>query len=161
MYKRQTKNQVMKVPMSGAYAWKRINAGNIVNKGLELMIYSTPVKTKDFVFDLGVNLAHNRSTVKELADGVSRMDFDNSEKLLVNVGAFSGGKLGDIFPRKSYARDIEGRIIVGEDGLPLVNSEKNPKAIGNIQPDLLMSVSPSFTYKNFTFLYFFRRNWPF
>ena len=149
-YYSDTKNQVMKVPMSGAYAWKRINAGNIVNKGLELMIYSTPVKTKDFVFDLGVNLAHNRSTVKELADGVSRMDFDNSEKLLVNVGAFSGGKLGDIFPRKSYARDIEGRIIVGEDGLPLVNSEKNPKAIGNIQPDLLMSVSPSFTYKNFT-----------
>lgn len=40
-YYSDTKNQVMKVPMSGAYAWKRINAGNIVNKGLELMIYST------------------------------------------------------------------------------------------------------------------------
>lgn len=37
------------------------------------MIYSTPVQTKDFRFDLGVNLAKNISTVDELANGVNHI----------------------------------------------------------------------------------------
>lgn len=148
-YYSNTKNQIMKVPASAPYKWKRINAGNIDNKGVEMMIYSTPYKSKDFQFDLDLNLAHNKSVVNELAGGIDRMYFDNSQSLLVNVGAVKGGKLGDIFPLNGYVYDKNNQIIVSENGFPLKASSDKSKAIGNIQPDLLMSVSPSVSYKGF------------
>lgn len=149
-YYNLTKNQIMTVPMSGEYFWKRINAGEIENKGYELMIYSTPFKVKDFEFNLDVNFAHNRSVVKKLSESAKYMSFNfNKDQLLVDVGAYEGGNLGDIFANVSYKRDANGNILT-RNGLPLRTTERNNKAIGNIQPNLLMSVAPSFSYKGFT-----------
>ena len=51
-------------------------------------------------------------------------------------------------------RDAQGRVIIGTDGLPMAatgdgNLEQYllDHPIGNIQPDLLMSITPTFTYK--------------
>lgn len=119
------------------------------------MLYSTIVDTKDFTFDLNVNIAHNVSKVKELAPdaNVNYLFFNGDNNFPVNVGARAGEKLGEIYAQKLYKRDDSGNIIIGENGLPqTINDEKervnNP--IGNIQPDLTMSVSPTFTYKGIT-----------
>ena len=53
-----------------------INSGLIVNQGFEFMLYSTPVQTKDFTFDLNINLSRNVSKVKE--DVYKRQDLDYS-----------------------------------------------------------------------------------
>lgn len=53
-YHSMTKNQIMAVPMSGEFAYKYINAGKILNRGLELMLYTTPVRTADFEFNLDI-----------------------------------------------------------------------------------------------------------
>ena len=71
-----------------------------------------------------------------------------------NVGARPGHKLGEIYAKTLYKRDEQGNIIINkENGLPMTTTdadERLAKPIGNIQPNLLMSVSPSFTYKAFT-----------
>ena len=153
-YYSRTKNQIMKVPAAAPWSGgKWVNAGLITNKGFEMMIYSTPVQTKDFTFDLNVNLATNTSDVKELADGVDYVYFNGDSSFPVNVGARPGHKLGEIYAKTLYQRDAKGNILIGENGLPMTNTDANnslENPIGNIQPDLLMSVSPSFTYKGIT-----------
>ena len=155
-YYSKTKNQIMKVPAAAPWSGgKMINAGLITNQGVELMLYSKLVQTKDFNFDLDVNLAHNVSKVKELssADNVNYMFFSGDSKFPIKVGARTGHKLGEIYATRLYKRNENGDIIVGKNGLPtVINKEKEyvEKPIGNIQPKLTMSVTPTFEYKGVT-----------
>lgn len=153
-YYNSTKNQAMLVDASSPWSQQWVNAGKINNKGIEFTLYTTPVKTKDFTFDLNMNLAHNVSTVDELADGVSRIYFAGDSHMPVKVGAVTGGKLGDIYANKLMKRDASGNIIVDANGLPQPETGDGNQEqwlldhpIGNIQPKLLMSVMPSFNYK--------------
>ena len=153
-YYNSTKNQAMLVDASSPWSQQWVNAGKINNKGIEFTLYTTPVKTKDFTFDLNINLAHNVSTVDELADGVSRIYFAGDSHMPVKVGAVTGGKLGDIYANKLMKRDANGNIIVDANGLPQPETGDGNQEqwllnhpIGNIQPKLLMSVMPSFNYK--------------
>ncbi len=155
-YYSQTKNQIMKVPAAAPWSGgKWVNAGLISNQGVELMIYSTLVETKDFTFDLNVNMAHNVSKVKELdpESNVNYMFFNGEDNFPVKVGARAGHELGEIYATTLYKRDANGNIIIGENGLPMTMTDEpeyvnNP--IGNIQPKLTMSVAPTFTYKGIT-----------
>ena len=100
-------------------------------------------------------MAHNVSMVKELAPeaNVNYMFFNGDGNFPIHVGARTGEKLGEIYATSLYKRDANGNIVVGADGMPMTVTDEaecvaNP--IGNIQPDLTMSVSPSFTYKGVT-----------
>lgn len=146
-----TKNQIMTVPMSGEFSAKYINAGKILNQGVELMLYTTPVKTKDFEFNLDMSLAHNNTTVVELHEDAKYISFNfKDENMLVDVGAEEGGRLGNIYANTFYARNENGELIL-RNGMPMIksNSSAERKCIGNIQPKLLMSLTPSFSYKGF------------
>lgn len=155
-YYSKTKNQIMKVPAAAPWSGGQwVNAGLISNQGVELMIYSKIVQTKDFTFDLNLNMAHNVSKVKELAPeaNVNYMFFNGDTNFPISVGARAGEKLGEIYANRLYQRDESGNIIVGANGLPMTindEAERVANPIGNIQPKLTMSVSPSFTYKGFT-----------
>ena len=149
-----TRNQSMLVDAAAPWSQQWVNAGKILNKGIEMMVYTTPIKTKDLTFNLNMNFAHNSSIVKELAPGVQRIYFNGDNNMPVRVGAVVGGKLGDIYANNLIKRNDAGQVIVNAQGLPQPatgngNLEQyllnNP--IGNIQPDLLMSVTPSLTFK--------------
>ena len=149
-----TRNQSMLVDAVAPWSQQWVNAGKILNRGVEMMVYTTPIQTKDLTFNLNMNFAHNRSIVKELAPGVQRIYFNGDNNMPVRVGAVVGGKLGDIYANNLMKRNNAGQVIVNAQGLPQPatgngNLEQyllsNP--IGNIQPDLLMSVTPSLTFK--------------
>lgn len=149
-----TRNQSMLVDAAAPWSQQWVNAGKILNRGVEMMVYTTPIQTKDLTFNLNMNFAHNRSIVKELAPGVQRIYFNGDNNMPVRVGAVVGGKLGDIYANNLMKRNDAGQVIVNAQGLPQPatgngNLEQyllsNP--IGNIQPDLLMSVTPSLTFK--------------
>lgn len=154
-YNSSTKNQAMLVDASAPWTQQWVNAGRITNKGVELIMYGTPVHTKDFSFNLNLNISHNRSTVDKLADGVNRIYFNGDPNMPVKVGTVPGGKLGDIYANNLMRRDANGNLIIGANGLPMtetgnVNLEKHllDNPIGNIQPDMLMSVTPTLRWKN-------------
>lgn len=149
-----TRNQSMLVDAAAPWSQQWVNAGKILNRGVEMMVYTTPIQTKDLTFNFNMNFAHNRSIVKELAPGVQRIYFNGDNNMPVRVGAVVGGKLGDIYANNLMKRNDAGQVIVNAQGLPQPatgngNLEQyllsNP--IGNIQPDLLMSVTPSLTFK--------------
>lgn len=146
-YNTQTTNQILTIglPGSSGYSSKHINAGKIKSHGVELMIGGTPIKTKDWQWDVNVNWGLNRTSCDYLDDEVSRYTLGSIRIGSVVVNA--GGGYGDIVG-KAYKRDAQGRKIVDENGLPESESDK---VIGNMLPKWTGSVGTQLRWRDLTF----------
>lgn len=146
-YNESTKNQILRVPtdQTSGYNDKLINAGLIKNEGIEIILNTMPVKTKDFNFEMNFNFAKNTSILEELDQDLKVYSFGGLNNSAEVIG-IEGEKMGDI--RGSvYKRDASGRIIAGADGLPM--RQDSLVTIGNIQADFTASVTLRATYKGF------------
>lgn len=146
-YNENTTNQILRVPtdQSTGYSEKLINAGRISNKGIEIMLNTTPVKKSDFTFEMNFNFAKNTTLLEDLDNDLKVYSFGGLNNS-VDVIGIEGEKMGDI--RGSvYKRDASGRIIAGADGLPM--RQDSLVTIGNIQADFTGSVLLKATYKGF------------
>src|SRR5690606_19936742 len=75
-YNSATKNQIVPLPIShsSGYSSRMINAGEIQNKGFELLVNSSPVRNSNgFSWDLTLNLSKNNSEVVSLVEGVESL----------------------------------------------------------------------------------------
>ena len=144
-YKSKTNNQILSLNVgivSGANT-KLINAGEVQNQGIELMINAVPVQTKDFSWDLTFNYSKNRNKVVELADGIPYWKIGSSQ--MAEVRAYPGEPFGELYAR-TFKRNANNEIIVGDDGSPII--ETVLQRVGNITPDWLGSITNEFKYKN-------------
>lgn len=146
-YNTQTTNQILTIglPGSSGYTFKHINAGKIKSHGVELMIGGTPIKTKDWQWDVNVNWGLNRTSCDYLDNEVSRYTLGSIRIGSVVVNA--GGGYGDIVG-KAYKRDAQGRKIVDANGLPESESDK---VIGNMLPKWTGSVGTQLRWRDLTF----------
>ena len=71
-YNSITRNQIAapRLAQSTGYIFLTINSGSVQNKGMELMITGTPVDTRNFTWDVTLNLSGNRGTLGDFVDGV-------------------------------------------------------------------------------------------
>ena len=146
-YNTQTTNQILTIglPGSSGYTSKHINAGKIKSHGVELMLGGTPIKTKDWQWDVNVNWGLNRTNCDYLDNEVSRYTLGSIRIGSVVVNA--GGGYGDIVG-KAYKRDAQGRKIVDSNGLPESESDK---VIGNMLPKWTGSVGTQLRWRDLTF----------
>lgn len=125
------------------------NIGNMENKGIELNVKAIPVKTKDFVWDLGFNVAYNENVITNLS-----MTGDST------VGLFSGNYLvntvgysRNIFYLYHQVYDTDGTPLeetmldVNKDGL--INDKDRYRSESSI-PDFIFGFNTNITYKNWT-----------
>lgn len=106
-YKTNTKNQLftLDAPSGSQYARYYINAGDIQNTGVEVMLNGTPVMTKDFRWKTGVNFATNKNEAKALAgDDFGYFTFSGGESNNVWSRLEVGGSFGDIYGT-TFVRD--------------------------------------------------------
>jgi hypothetical protein len=151
-YNRITKNQILPAQVSSATGtyYKYVNAGRVDNNGLEVSAYVTPVKTKDFQWDVNINWSTNDNTVVEL--------FGDSESLL--LGSVQGGVQMTARVGEAYGT-LEGTTFVrdGGTGAPLVYDWASSRGgaryytgesgvIGNVQADWRGGINNAFSYKN-------------
>ncbi|MBD1365975.1 SusC/RagA family TonB-linked outer membrane protein [Mucilaginibacter sp. ZT4R22] len=153
VYNTNSVNQILNVDVSQTtgYSQKLINGGRINNKGLEVQLGLTPVKSKDFTWDVTVNYSRNKSKVISLDNEGKLQSYILGTNRTVQVLAAVGQPYGTLFGT-SYTRDAAGQIIIGANGTPVVNNTK--KYLGKYTPDWLGSINNSFTYKgiNLSFL---------
>ena len=78
-YNRMTKDQIISASLAPetAYSYETKNIGKIQNQGVELMVNLTPVRTKDWTWDLGFTFTKNMSEVKELWEGTDEYSYTN------------------------------------------------------------------------------------
>ena len=145
-YSTAVDNQIVGVrvsPASGSILQTR-NEGNIENKGMEITFGQDIIRTKDINWTVTANFSYNRGKVKSLPDDIVEL---------------TGTQYGDIFPTaylngsttgisgKDYERTEDGQIICDENGYPVISSVKN-HLIGNREPDFLLGLGSSFSWKN-------------
>ena len=143
-YNQKSINQIVDIPISAAsgYTAKSINAGRIDNKGYEALLSITPVKTKNFKWDITMNFAKNQNKVVELAEGIERFRLGGYWSL--DVLAIPGGAYGVLWGY-DFKRDPNNNIIF-TNGLP---SQGDLKELGNATPDWMGGILNEFYYKGF------------
>ena len=158
-YQTLTKNQILNIPLTvtTGYTSRSINAGEIKNQGIEVMLNTTPVKLANgFQWNLDVNFSRNRSEVVSLSDGLTNFVMANRR---VSIEARVGERMGDMYgigfarvqnsdPTKPYydaSGQFVGEMVFDSQGRPIRTTERIK--LGNYNPDWMAGISNTFQYK--------------
>jgi len=143
-YDQSTQDQILAVDISRAsgYTSRVLNAGQITNKGIELMLSGTVLELPGGLqWDASINFARNRNEVVELADGLTSLTLWNIRG--ASLEARVGEPYGNIYGNK-FARTESGEVIFN-NGYPTTLDGQH--VIGNITPDWIGGISNTISYK--------------
>lgn len=148
-YDGSTKNQLMKLtlPSSSGFNSQVINAGEITNNGIEVMLSLAPVRTDNFSWDINVNFAKNNSEVVSLHPNVESIILESHR---AQTEARPGHPYGDIYGTVWNRVTDEnspyfGERIIADDGRP-TRAPGGDQLIGNITPDFIMGINNSLAF---------------
>ena len=157
-YLKDTKNDIINanvLPQSG-YAYRKMNAGLVRNKGIEVLLSGSPVRTKDFEWHISANIAKNVNTLVELTEDQHEFTmYDNRFYYSWRLRSIEGMPVGVIETAARWARTDDGQLILRAgtastgDVRPTFETNVN-KLVGNVQPDFTGGMSTSFRFKDFT-----------
>jgi len=148
-YKTNTINQLVRVstPSGSGFSTAYINAGNIQNKGVELVLTGKPIAGRDFNWDVTFNYATNKNKIIELYPGSTRLVLASNNNVRTAVPVVSeGGSYGDLYGYKW--KTLNGKYVVSDKGVPV--SGGTLEKVGNFNPDFTLSMGNTFTYKNWS-----------
>lgn len=148
-YKTNTKNQILALSQASetGMASRYINAGNIQNSGIELTVNATPIETKDWSWDMSLNVTHNKNKIISLTEGLDKYRIEGGGFDMVAY-ATVGGAYGDIYTAYSFARNEKGEKLLDESGA--WKRSGTQEKVGSIQPDFLGGFSTTLRYKDFS-----------
>ena len=146
-YQKTTDNQILNLTVSptSGFTSVAINAGEIENKGWEVLLGATPVRLGNgFEWTTSVTWARNRGRVNELSGSLQTVTLGSA------WGATVEARLNEpygVIRGLPYARDsASGQILTDDDGYPAFGARR---VLGNIQPDWTGGWSNTFSYKRF------------
>ena len=157
-YNNITRNQILDVPMdqTTGYTKATMNSGKVRNRGIELQLDGTPVKTKNFTWNSTFTWAKNYNKVLSLSAGLT-----DGQTIAYTGGtncaliAKVGGSIGDIYGYK-LKRAPDGQV-VWKDGITARTTEF--EYVGNAYPAWKAGFSNEFSYKNFRVSILFDGQW--
>lgn len=151
-YNQSTVDQILPVDISRStgYTSLTLNAGEILNKGVEITLSGTILKMPSgLTFDAGINFARNNSQVIELAEGLSSLTIwtERGASLEARVGQAYGNFYGNKFNRTP-----DGELIF-TNGYP--TNIPGQHVIGNITPDWIGGAFGTLKYKGLSLNFLF------
>jgi TonB-linked SusC/RagA family outer membrane protein len=148
-YNTRTVNQLLLIgtPSATLFDQKYINAGLIQNTGIELLVNVTPIRSKNFSWDITSNYSKNDNKIKRLTETINSIVLDDGDNVYL-IKATVGGKYGEMYA-KGWATDSQGRHLVEEDGTPILTDGLD-EYLGNYNPDYMLGVSNTLSFKNFS-----------
>ena len=163
-YKNKSVNQILspRGPQSTAYIFCSINAGTVYNKGIELSLSGTPIQTRDFTWETGINAAGNRGTMDGLPTGMDIMYLTDVQYGSAKAATFSGGdfmaiagtkwsRVADTEENRKYNPDMIGKLILDKNGMPQQAESGKIYEVGNREPKFTGGWNNTFTWKNVSF----------
>lgn len=161
-----SKDQILGIDVSSSTGYVRasVNAGSMRNKGIELVLKGTPVRTKNFNWDASLNFSANRNRIISIREGFTELVYGGSSggylyspvTMKLVPGEAYGSIYGTYYTRY-YGGDKEDPVrtdksrpmVIGTNGFPTF-SQTSQKWLGNSQPDWVGGFSNTFTYKDFS-----------
>lgn len=148
LYNRTTEDLITRAPIdpSTGFTSTSINIGSLRTRGLEVSAVITPVKTRSgFNWDITANYGMYRSTIEELAPGLTEVVFSG----FTNLGNFAiPGRPYGIIKGLGIARDANGNKIVTPNGRYLEDTDL--VELGDPNPAFTSSLINAFSFKGFT-----------
>jgi len=152
-YKSNSSNQLLSInlPTATGYSTQYINAGNIQNQGVELVLNATPVRTKDINWDITLNFALNRNKVVKLSEDIKTVYLSGGYGRSATPVVKEGGSYGDMLSFK-WIKDSKGNYELNADGTPYTTylSGDPQEYIGNFNPKETMGLTNTIRYKAFS-----------
>lgn len=152
-YKSNSTRQLIDIPMDplSGYSSMKINAGNIQNKGFEIMANAAILTNPQSVtWNITANFSRNENKIIDIAqaEGVNEYTLGAYDDLFIR--AVTGGLYGDIYGTKFLRVKDEGsphfgKMILTGNGLP----QRDPEIVklGNQQAKGMLGITNSFNYK--------------
>ena len=150
-YHRETNDQIFTLPVdpSTGYSSMVTNFGKVRNTGIELLVNTTPIRTKDFRWDLGFNFSKNNNKVvtmpASLEGGKTVIERFSAGNDAVYMYAEEGKPMGEIYTYLPTFNE-NGQMIVDENGQPVLTTDVKDTG-KNVNADWTGGVTTSFTYK--------------
>ena len=150
-YNQRNENQILNLDVSGAsgYGSATINAGEIVNKGLELAITATPFQSDRFNWDISFNVSRNRNEVVELYPGIDVYQYGSTTYSSTSsyLNSYVGKPFGSLVGQAYQRDEATGKILLGSNNLPLYTDATHD--FGTVLPDFNGGFQNVLNYKNF------------
>lgn len=148
VYESNTRNQIIRTPLdfSTGYNLAILNAGNVRNRGLELILGAKPVDNPNFKWSTTINFAQNWNKVLTLADEIDGQQVigeGGTASIIAKVGGTTTAIYGF-----GFVRSPEGEIVYDSAGLPAYPEEI--QYIGDASPEWRAGFTNVFTIGNFS-----------
>jgi iron complex outermembrane receptor protein len=164
IYNKKTTDMITSVPVSlinNFVGTKVENVGSMTNKGVEIALNGTPIKTKDFTWSSYGNISFNKNKITALAPNLSKIyagDPEGPGQSGIKVSIIEAGyPLGEFYTLKYLGRVNGVSTFLGANGQPTTTPQSTDQTYaGNAQPTYTFGFGNDFTYKNFSLNFFFR-----
>lgn len=169
-YKLNSKNLIIPVSLSPTtgYLNSILNAGEIENKGIELVLTGSPVRTQDFNWDVTLNYSRNRNMVVNIREGLneivvgSQSGYSGSTVTQKYVKGYPVGNLYGTSYLRYYGTAVTDDKIQLYRDLPIVIAKTGTnrgfpvrdltqRILGNSQPKWMGGITNTLSYKGLTF----------
>jgi TonB-linked SusC/RagA family outer membrane protein len=151
VYSKESTNQIaqISVPEETGFQAQLTNFGAVTNKGVEIGVDLTPVKTASgLTWTIMGSFTKNKNLIKELRNGVSEIQF----------GSGFGGSVGTVHrPGEPYGiltgtvdvRDDEGNMLIDPATGTFIQA-LDPQIIGDPNPDFILGITNMISFKGIT-----------
>ncbi|MDL2282348.1 SusC/RagA family TonB-linked outer membrane protein [Parabacteroides sp. OttesenSCG-928-G06] len=163
-YKENTTDQIMSisVPYLSGISQQLINAGNIQNQGIEIALNTTPIRTRDWTWDLNLTFMKNKSKIVELHENVA--DYIGLEGMPA-YGNYRIGSVAKVGGEYGLLMSDSSPMIDKKTGLPVLSTAyfnyNNMHAVyyeragevqevGNMMPKFEGGLNTSLSWKNWS-----------
>jgi len=150
-------------PSGSGYTTYFVNAGEIINKGVEATVNAIPI-SGTLQWNTALNFSRNVNEVIEIHPDIGTINMGSSESVGLRFSA--GGSMGDLyasaFLRENYDETAEpgeqytGRIVVTDEGMPRKTSDQ--QYMGNVEPDWTLGWNNNFSMGNWGLNFLFKAN---
>lgn len=157
IYNNKTTDQIFvpRVSYGAGFILKFFNGGDVQNKGVELQLTGTPVKTKNVTWDITFNYDHFRNKVLKINAGPGGY-YESDTWVYGNLRTqTSPGKSIYSLYGTAFAKNDKGQLLISPTtGLPITTAAAPFNQlfvpVGDRAPDFSMAVINSISYKTFT-----------
>jgi len=146
-YTHKTKNEILNgsLDVSSGFSNQYIATGSTQNKGIEVELHGTPVKTSDFSWTPAFNFTYIANKILATDASNNNVTLGTYRPLNANL-AFVVGMSGPQIMATDYLRNANGQIIYNSSGLPEATGRI---AKGSTTPKNYGGLNDEFTYKRF------------
>jgi len=159
LYDRQSSDLIIALDLDPATGFNSttVNAAELSNKGIELGVNLTPLKGRNFSWDITLNYTRNVSNVESISEGVDQIQIASNSADFFNGGGAAGAGAGGLgnyaIPGQPYGimlgtefqKDADGNFIV--DGQGNYQAAAGQSVIGDPNPDFTANWINNISYK--------------